>query len=1039
MPNSTSSVRVVPGGGPDLQKAITVVSSLGDLIDMVPAPFRPRTQDLVNRVYKAAIKSNHARSYLSTLEKHLSDGTLPSEIGGRVHNPAIQISKEFGATAEWKTFRQVQDASTTTFKQSMLKSAIDTKKAEVTYLQGLFSEKGYKSEVESIRLEVTSSLAEDAGVSATKDGSITLASLPSWVRNDCETFRMVGELYPQRAIALAYTQVQQEMSKKFKTLTLKKSTDEDIEMQDASSKTETVDVLVSRKVEQLLKEYKVSKPGKPVTLLALRKDPAFTNIPRQWEEGRKAQSQSSKTERADSEGYKVPKRKRKRERQEESLQEVAKLERAFRGVVQTHLRVSTGGSVVSGSHTLLGSPLSDVRRKDRAVVSTHEACLFLDRYSDLFCGTSAEARRLFVSRHTPVHIFQAGHRFADGVFKGPGVVIPQYIEYKLAMNSKFVLHHSPNLLRVHQAWPRLERSVRLRWHFRNSERLQSKFYVPSSGWQPDPEYWNSAIERGLEKGKDLLFNQTADLNLSTLHQSNPDLRALQDFLEMNSFLVKITDKNLGLAVLSKPWYDDQCLFMLSDASTYEQVSFEDVNFYRTAALERIDQIVMEGSFSSSTQDYLVASKSDAQIPEFHAIPKVHKSPWKLRPIIPSHSWATRRASEVSDFILRELHKQEFPWIVDSTKEVISRLEKKTVVRSDNVWLVTGDVEAFYTNVSVADTIDQIEVLLQGRSPYNGVDCTNIAALLQVVMFCNCFSFNEKFFRQTNGIAMGTSCAPSFANVNLGFKEQFVDSIARLSTNPVDGLIFYVRYIDDIFLVFKGSKTACQSCLDDLSTKLQPFKIDWKINSSFSPTPFLDAEFFFEQGFGPVGVQSRVFRKKMNQHQYIPWSSAHPDTVKKAFVKAELTRYMIISSTKKLFEEKVSEFMQALGRRGYPPVILHVWKKQVQYEDRQYSLSKRKDSVRGLPLLLHSTYDEVWEYLDLKKVFNVMRDEWMKCEEPIPLSLIGPLIKSLNRSENLFDKFSSWNKAVLRGLRGSVPVLPFAESDASSEVVPLRSK
>lgn len=46
---------------------------------------------------------------------------------------------------------------------------------------------------------------------------------------------------------------------------------------------------------------------------------------------------------------------------------------------------------------------------------------------------------------------------------------------------------------------------------------------------------------------------------------------------------------------------------------------------------------------------------------------------------------------------------------------------------------------------------------------------------------------------------------------------------------------------------------------------------------------------------------------MNRDQYIPWSSAHPVSVKKVFVKAELTRYMIISSKKDLFEEKVRNF------------------------------------------------------------------------------------------------------------------------------------
>jgi hypothetical protein len=421
---------------------------------------------------------------------------------------------------------------------------------------------------------------------------------------------------------------------------------------------------------------------------------------------------------------------------------------------------------------------------------------------------------------------------------------------------------------------------------------------------------------------------------------------------------------------------------------------------------------------------LCASEDEVAIPEFHAIPKVHKTPWTLRPIVPSHSWVTRRASEVSDFTLRDYHKKEFPWIVDSTREVISRLRDKTIVRSDSTWLVTGDVESFYTNVETTSTIDHLRVALEGLPVNGGVDPRHVPDLLQVVMACNCFGFHGNFYLQTNGVAMGTSCAPAFANVSLGFKEQFIESIVKTTKSVQDGLILYLRYIDDILIVFKGSKAACQSCLDDISHRLQPFKIGWEINSCREPKSFLDAEFFFEQGFGPVGIQSRVYRKRMNQHQYIPWSSAHPKSVKKAFIKAELTRFMVISSTRDLFEEKVSEFMNALGRRGYPLTILHIWKKQVNYEDRLYTLSKRKDtSVRGQPLMLPSSYDEVWEYTDLQPVFKTMMDEWLKCGEPLPPSLMGPLIKSLKRSENLFDKISSWNKAILIGSRSSLPVRP----------------
>ena len=50
--------------------------------------------------------------------------------------------------------------------------------------------------------------------------------------------------------------------------------------------------------------------------------------------------------------------------------------------------------------------------------------------------------------------------------------------------------------------------------------------------------------------------------------------------------------------------------------------------------------------------------------------------------------------------------------------------------------------------------------------------------------------------------MGTKCAPSYVNIFMGwFEEKF---IFPLLTNLSD---FYLRFIDDIFLIWNGTKTA----------------------------------------------------------------------------------------------------------------------------------------------------------------------------------------------------------------------------------------
>ena len=66
--------------------------------------------------------------------------------------------------------------------------------------------------------------------------------------------------------------------------------------------------------------------------------------------------------------------------------------------------------------------------------------------------------------------------------------------------------------------------------------------------------------------------------------------------------------------------------------------------------------------------------------------------------------------------------------------------------------------------------------------------------------------------------MGTICAPAYANI-------FMDHFERKYIYPfLDGLsIGYLRFIDDIFFTWTGSKYQLITFLNDLNTKYNSIK------------------------------------------------------------------------------------------------------------------------------------------------------------------------------------------------------------------------
>ena len=71
-------------------------------------------------------------------------------------------------------------------------------------------------------------------------------------------------------------------------------------------------------------------------------------------------------------------------------------------------------------------------------------------------------------------------------------------------------------------------------------------------------------------------------------------------------------------------------------------------------------------------------------------------------------------------------------------------------------------------------------------------------LLELSVLSSFFAFDGKFYKQIEGLGMGLPVAPTFANIFMCFHES--SWIAYCSSDfPT---IFYKRYIDDTFMLFK---------------------------------------------------------------------------------------------------------------------------------------------------------------------------------------------------------------------------------------------
>ena len=111
---------------------------------------------------------------------------------------------------------------------------------------------------------------------------------------------------------------------------------------------------------------------------------------------------------------------------------------------------------------------------------------------------------------------------------------------------------------------------------------------------------------------------------------------------------------------------------------------------------------------------------------------------------------------------------------------------------ENVILVTIDVSSLYTNIPPLEGIVEIRKFLQTRDD-SPVPTEFICRILEQVCTANIFEFDEKLFLQKIGTAMGTVCAPPFANRFMNKIDDLLRELARaISKNNKDPVRLYKR-------------------------------------------------------------------------------------------------------------------------------------------------------------------------------------------------------------------------------------------------------
>jgi hypothetical protein len=622
-----------------------------------------------------------------------------------------------------------------------------------------------------------------------------------------------------------------------------------------------------------------------------------------------------------------------------------------------------------------------------------------DTYPEEFFAASPSVRTRFVtSKMTDLYY---DTRLRNRAFHNFTPVSLSHEQVKtLALNQKFV--PKPKAARPDSTLDAVEdftRRLRLRVdksvndatlhaHFgeateRGQPRYVPRFHVPNPFAQGPPLL--DKIESALSKFRDkieveVLSRQTLRIQPNINHD---ELKALLELLAENSVLAVPADKNLGLCLVTSDWYHSMGMKLLVNDSYVED---EPDHFLQLLTLRKI--VHRARTYVTRQQhDWLnqPCVEEPSKVPILKVLPKIHKLPISGRPIVPTFGTLFANASVWVDYQLKPL-LDKFPWILRDSKTFCHDILSVDLPRGEDIWLVTGDVVAMYPNIPMDDGISRIASILETSlmefDTLEEAACLQfngwkelLVLLLRLILKFNYVSFGDKTFRQVIGTAMGTSCAPTYANLFLASFEG--PALADFKEH----ILFYRRFIDDTFAIIKGSLEDVLQFQRRFGSLHPNMRMEW--TQSQRALPFLDIQVSLEldprkPAFNPQKrIKTNVYQKALNAYLYIPWNSCHSVASKRAWVKGELIRYVRICSSESDFANIRKEFAIRLSARGYPGRWLRSVFEEVNYTAERPNALEPSINTDGSPdvHVLKLTHNPVWEDVDLTPIWHDLGEAW----------------------------------------------------------------
>ena len=393
-------------------------------------------------------------------------------------------------------------------------------------------------------------------------------------------------------------------------------------------------------------------------------------------------------------------------------------------------------------------------------------------------------------------------------------------------------------------------------------------------------------------------------NTNSLFTNIKSIKNTLTFLKNNKITLTTADKNIGIILIDTNLYNNLCIEHLINDNSYEKIVFNPQFLIYNKAKKIISDLNLTGHISNSLCKTILSNLKFKKLASFRILIKLHKTnKFGIRPLINCSNTTLSIISKILDFYFKPIVKEHFSFIKDSQNLIQLT---KNISYDNKEKLYSADFESLYSNIPLDKSIN---IIMEIVSPFfkNDISSHAIFKFLQLVLKNNYFSFKHNnshtFFLQIKGIAMGTSCGPSVANLYLTFFELKYSIFLKNS--------LYFRFIDDI--IYTDSNNF-------LTHKFPEIFPDLNLNTvTSSKVQFLDLNISFNID---RTLNFDLFIKPTFTGSYLNINSNHPNHIFRGIIISLISRIRRNCTDDSNFYLHSSNLLRYLLKKGFSskPII-----------------------------------------------------------------------------------------------------------------------